>query len=76
MFKIAVAQMQDLALSLREFHVDPFLKPVQVPLDGIPSIYCATFTIQLGMMYTFSEDELNLTVLSQIQKLNCTDSYP
>ncbi|PKU45927.1 hypothetical protein llap_3762 [Limosa lapponica baueri] len=59
---IAMSQVQDLALSLVELHevqTVPCLKPVQVLLDGIPSLDRAT---QLGVVSKLPEGALNLTV--------------
>ena len=41
----------------------PPLKPVQVPLDGIPSIYCINCTTQPVVICKLSESALNSTVL-------------
>ncbi|NXH55711.1 TNPO1 protein, partial [Rhabdornis inornatus] len=52
-FGIASTQVQDLALGLvelHEVHTDPPLKPVQVPLDAIPSLQCVDRTTQLGVV--------------------------
>lgn len=40
----------------------PPLLPVQVPLDGIPSIQSADCTSQLGVLAKLAEGELNPTV--------------
>jgi len=50
---IAVTHVQDLALGLverYEFHTSPLLKPVLVPLDGIPSLQPVNCTAQLGVI--------------------------
>jgi len=50
---IAPTHVQDLALDLVEFHevhTGPLLKPVQVPLDGIPSLQHIDHTTQLGVI--------------------------
>ncbi|KAJ7405119.1 hypothetical protein WISP_141794 [Willisornis vidua] len=62
---VAVTQVQDLALGLVEFpevYTDPLLYLVQAPLDGIPSIWCVNYTIQLGTLRKFAEGALNPTV--------------
>ena len=45
---IASIQVQGLAPGLVEFHMVPPLVPIRVPLDGIPSLLCASCTTQLG----------------------------
>ncbi|KAK4827796.1 hypothetical protein QYF61_021788 [Mycteria americana] len=65
MFGIAPTQVQDLALGLAEFHevhTGPPLKPVKVPLDGIPSLQHVDHTTQLGVIRRLAEGALNLTV--------------
>jgi len=50
---IAPTQVQDLALGLVELHgvhMGPPLQPVQVPLDGIPSLQRVDCTTQLGVI--------------------------
>ncbi|KAK4826170.1 hypothetical protein QYF61_006032 [Mycteria americana] len=55
---IALTQVQDLALGLVELHdvhMGPVLKPVKVPLDGIPSLKRIKCTTQLGVICRLSE---------------------
>ncbi|PKU39466.1 hypothetical protein llap_10229 [Limosa lapponica baueri] len=55
---IAVTRVQDLALDLVELHevgMGPYLKPVQVPLNGIPSLQCVDCTTQLGVISKLAE---------------------
>ncbi|PKU30563.1 hypothetical protein llap_19132 [Limosa lapponica baueri] len=62
---IALTQMQDLALGLVELQevcTGPPLKPVQVPLDGIPSLQRVDCATQLGVMGKLAEGALNPTV--------------
>jgi len=62
---VALAQVQDLALSLvelHEVHMASLLKLVQVPLDGIPSLRLVSCTTQLGVICKYAEDALNPTV--------------
>ena len=40
----------------------PPLKPVKVPLDGIPSLQCVNRTTQLGVIDKLAEGALNPTV--------------
>ena len=57
--------MQQLALGLVEpffVHVDPLLKPVQVPVDGIPSFCSTSRTTQLGVISKFARDPFDLTI--------------
>ncbi|PKU44988.1 hypothetical protein llap_4717 [Limosa lapponica baueri] len=59
------SHVQDLALGLAELHevrTGPPLKPVQVPLDGIPSLQRVVHTTQLGVIGTLAEDALIVTV--------------
>jgi len=56
--------MQDLALSLvesHEVHAGPVLQLVQVPLDGIPSLWCVNCTTLLGVICKLAEGALDLT---------------
>ncbi|KAK4830184.1 hypothetical protein QYF61_008975 [Mycteria americana] len=56
---IAPTQVQDLALGLVELHevcTGPPLKPVKVPLDGIPSLQRVDHTTQLGVVGKLAED--------------------
>ncbi|KAK4810951.1 hypothetical protein QYF61_013359 [Mycteria americana] len=60
---IALTQVQALALGLVELHeghMGPLLKPVQVPLDGIPSLQQINCTTQLGVIHKLAEGVLNL----------------
>ncbi|KAK4811170.1 hypothetical protein QYF61_019801 [Mycteria americana] len=62
---IAPMQVQDLALGfveLQEVPMGPLLKPVQVPLDGIPSLKRITCTTQLGVICKLAEGALSPTV--------------
>ncbi|KAK4811014.1 hypothetical protein QYF61_015718 [Mycteria americana] len=63
--EIAPTHVQDLALGLVELHevpMGPPLKPVKVPLDGIPSLRCTNRTTQLGVICRLAEGALNPTV--------------
>jgi len=58
-------QMRDLALVLiepHELHTGSFLKLVQVPLDGIPSLRHVDRTTQLGVICKLTEGALDSTV--------------
>ncbi|KAK4829762.1 hypothetical protein QYF61_006486 [Mycteria americana] len=62
---IAPTHVQDLALGLfelHEVHTVPPLKPVKVPLDGIPSLQHVDRTTQLGVIGKLAEGALNPTV--------------
>ncbi|KAK4821027.1 hypothetical protein QYF61_012113 [Mycteria americana] len=62
---IALTHVQDFALGLAELHeflMGPPLKPVKVPLDGIPSLQCVDCTTQLGVIGKLAEGALNPTV--------------
>ncbi|KAK4823457.1 hypothetical protein QYF61_002293 [Mycteria americana] len=59
---IAPTHVQDLALGLCEVHTGPPLKPVKVPLDGIPSHQCVNRTTQLGVVGRLAEGALDPTV--------------
>ncbi|KAK4827794.1 hypothetical protein QYF61_021747 [Mycteria americana] len=64
-FGIAPTHVQDLALGLVELHeacTGPSLKPVKVPLDGIPSLQSIDCTTQLGVVSKLAEGALNPTV--------------
>ena len=66
--------MQDLALSLvesHEVHAGPVLQLVQVPLDGIPSLWCASCTTQPGAVCKLAEGALDLA-MSLMKILNST----
>ena len=65
MFRTALTQVQDLTLGLVELHevrMGPFLKPVKVPLDGIPSLRHVNSSTQPGVS-KLAEGALNLTML-------------
>jgi len=62
---IAPTQVQDPALGLVEPHevyLSPLLKPVQVPLDGIPSLQHINCATQLGVIHKLVEGALNPAV--------------
>ncbi|KAK4830748.1 hypothetical protein QYF61_013198 [Mycteria americana] len=62
---IAPTRVQDLALGLVEFHevcMGPPLKPVKVPLDGIPSLQCVDHIAQLGVIGKLADSALNPTL--------------
>ncbi|KAK4821259.1 hypothetical protein QYF61_017137 [Mycteria americana] len=62
---IAPTHVQDLALGLvelHEVHMGPPLKPVKVPLDGIPSLQRVICTTQLGIIGKLAEGALNPAV--------------
>ncbi|KAK4827673.1 hypothetical protein QYF61_020484 [Mycteria americana] len=62
---VALTHVQDLALGLVEPHevrMGPPLKPVKVPLDGIPSLQCVDHTTQLGVVSKVAEGALDPTV--------------
>ena len=62
---IALAHVQDLAFSpveLCEVHMGPTLKPVQVPLDGIPSFQGVDGATQLDVIGKLAEGTLYSTV--------------
>ncbi|KAK4817241.1 hypothetical protein QYF61_005263 [Mycteria americana] len=61
---IAPTHVQDLACGLVEVHevcAGPPLKPVKVPLDGIPSLQRVNRTTQLGVVGKLAEAALNPT---------------
>ncbi|KAF4788894.1 hypothetical protein TURU_157112 [Turdus rufiventris] len=65
MFGISLAQMQDLAPGLVQFyevHMNPLLKRVQIPLDGIPFFCCANCITQLGAICKLAKGALDPTV--------------
>jgi len=71
---VAPTHVQDLALGLvepHEVHTGPFLKFVQVPLDGIPSFWCVNCTTQLGVICKVAEGALDLAK-SLMKMLNST----
>ncbi|PKU42315.1 rna-directed dna polymerase from mobile element jockey-like [Limosa lapponica baueri] len=62
---IAMSQVQDLALGLvelHEVHMGSLLKPVQVPLDGIPFFQRVDHATQLDIVSKLAEGALNPTV--------------
>jgi len=62
---ITPTQMQDLALGLvepHEIHTGPLLKLVQIPLDGMLSLWCVSCTTQLGVISKLAEGALDLAV--------------
>ena len=62
---VALTQVQDLALGCvepHEVHQCPLLKPVQVPLDGIPSLWCIDHTPQLDVICKFAKGALDPTL--------------
>ncbi|KAK4827407.1 hypothetical protein QYF61_017837 [Mycteria americana] len=64
-FGIAPTHVQDLELGLVELHevrTGPLLKPVKVPLDGIPFLQCVDHTTQVGIIGKLAEGALNPTV--------------
>ncbi|KAK4816491.1 hypothetical protein QYF61_017452, partial [Mycteria americana] len=55
---IAPTQVQELVLCLVELHevcMGPLLKPVKVPLDGVPSHWCRNCTTQLSVICKLAE---------------------
>ncbi|PKU46981.1 rna-directed dna polymerase from mobile element hypothetical protein [Limosa lapponica baueri] len=62
---IAMSQVQDFALGLvelNEVYTGTLLKPVQVPLDGIPSLQRVDSATQPGVIRKLAEGALNTTV--------------
>ena len=62
---IALTHVQDLVLVCVELHevcTVPPLKPVKVPLDGIPSLLHVDRSTQLGVVSKLAEVALNPTV--------------
>ena len=61
---IAPTYVQDIAfvLELQAVHTSPPLKPVKVPLDGIPSCQHVDSTKQLGVICRLAEGALSPTV--------------
>jgi len=45
-----------------EVHTGPPLKPVKLPLDGIPSLQSVDHTTQLGVISKIAEHALNPTI--------------
>ena len=75
-FGIAPTHGQDLGLGFAEAHevcTGPLLKPVQVPLDGVPSLQPVDHTTSLGVVSKLAEVAFNPTVLSPTKMLNSTD---
>ncbi|GAB0191166.1 hypothetical protein GRJ2_001581900 [Grus japonensis] len=63
--RVAPTPVQDLALGLVELHVvrmDLPLKPVKVPVDGIPSLQRVDRTTQIGVISKLAEGTLDPTV--------------
>ncbi|PKU39142.1 hypothetical protein llap_10552 [Limosa lapponica baueri] len=61
----AVTQLQDLALGpveLYEVCMGGPLKPVQVPVDDIPSFQCVDRSTQPGVISKLAEGAVNLTI--------------
>ncbi|KAK4808149.1 hypothetical protein QYF61_000129 [Mycteria americana] len=77
---IALTHVQDLALGLIELHdvcTGPPLKPVKVPLDGIPSLQCVDCTTQLGVVSKLAEGALNPTApVTDKDVKRCRSQYP
>jgi len=62
---VAVTHVQDLAvghLELHEVHMGPILKPVKVPLHGIPSLKHVSCTTQVGVLCRLAEGALIPTI--------------
>ncbi|PKU46206.1 hypothetical protein llap_3480 [Limosa lapponica baueri] len=62
---ITLTRMQDLTFGLVEFYevgMRTDLKPVQVPLDGLPSFQCINSTTQLGVTSNLAKGALNPTI--------------
>ena len=62
---IALSQVQDLAfgfVELQGVHLGSLLKPVQLPLCGIPSLWYVDCTSQLGVISKLAEGALDSTV--------------
>ncbi|PKU44258.1 hypothetical protein llap_5451 [Limosa lapponica baueri] len=62
---IDLTQVQNLALGLIELHevyAGPLLKPVKVPLDGIPSLQYVNRSTQLGVIGKLAEGALSSTI--------------
>ena len=70
---IALVQTQD--LEPHEVHTGPALKPVKVPLDGIPS-FLVDRTTQLGVIGKSDEGAVNFTVHITNKDVNyCWSQY-
>jgi len=60
--ELALTQVQDFALGiveLHEVHMGQLLHPVQVPLDGMPSLQCVSRTTLLGVICKLAEGALS-----------------
>ena len=71
----ALIQVQDLALGLAELnavHMGPLLKPVKVPLDGIPSLKQTNCITLLGVTCKLAEGALNPTIYGLNNVFNST----
>jgi len=71
---VALTQVRDPALGLferHEVHTGPLLELVQVPLDGILSLWRVSCTPQLGVICKLAEGALNVTK-SLMKMLNST----
>jgi len=67
---IALTHVQDLALSLVELHevrIGPPLNPVQVPLDGIPSLQYVDRTAQLGVIGKLPNRKVEIDLVSVVE---------
>ena len=74
MHDISLTHVQDLALGLVELHevcMRPPLKPVKVPLDGIPSLQRVDCTTQLGVSELAEDASIPLS-MSPTKILNST----
>lgn len=74
MFRIALAQVQDLGLGLTELHgihVGPLLKPLKVPPDGICSFKPIKCMAHFDVICKLAKGTLNST-MSLINMLNST----
>ena len=72
---IVPTHMQDFTLGIVEIHevcLGPPLKPVKVPLDGIPSLQYVDCTTQLGAISKLAECALNPIVCVANKMLNST----
>lgn len=77
--EIAPTQVKDLALGLVELHevfLVPLLRPVQVPLDGIPSLRCVDHTTQLDVIVSPSGSALDPTAHITDKMLNSASPNP
>jgi len=62
---IVLTQVKLLVFGLVELHevaIGPPLKPVKIPLHGIPSLQCVNHIIQLGVACKLAEFAVNPTV--------------